>query len=331
MRNYDGSSCFMDSLMCALFFPVRLRTVYNCMYECTHDSEEQQSETGDAPVRSGSESTPKSSPESIPKSSPEPSLKSILKSVLRVVAEAVRGECPANLESYREALSRCVVHEALSRGIVERDYSQGQHDPSDLYESLLTALGVASVFEVVNVIERKDTLQKTTVEVRTDRMFRYSVLHALCNGICKLDNFFPLMDIINVAPSAGSDLLQKVSTQYYSSGDALCFTREICSDSGPALNYGEWCSENNGFFIRQFNVNTNRACTFYLQSVLCWSGTITGGTSGHYVCFLFHEPTRSWWFYNDAGDTFLPVQDIETHSHSFRPSTNGVMFFYALV
>jgi hypothetical protein len=303
-HNYDGSSCFMDSLLCALFFPSKLRVI---------DPYLLLGKRVDTNISTFKE----------------------LCQVLRVTAKCIRGVMRGTDETYR-AVRPLLAHYLLQ--ITGINFEMGQHDPVDLYEALLRALDVGGVFTTKKTIESHYTNHKQSTVATTDQMFRFSVHHAVSEGKTKFEALFPCVETLVVnteATSTEEDVLCRQRTIVeFAGGPVVVFTREVLDPSLQRVQYGRWSPSTKSFVLPILNTVNKKVQWYELQAVLCWKGHLAvGGESGHYVCFVFDDAERQWYFFNDANGRnqgLERVQDLERHP-MYPPSETGMMFIYALV
>lgn len=296
--NYDGSSCFMNSLLCALFFPNRLRIMDTYLLQ---GRRAESSET----------------------------LKELC-GVLRTVAKCIRGSLVCDVPTYtavRPVLSYLLYN--LS-GV---QFSHGQHDPVDLFEALLRVCNVGGVFVTRKTVETLYHSGQQSKVVTTDQMFCHSVLHSLNQGVKKFEALFPSIETLT--PSEGTDLQRQRTILEFGGGPVLVLTRETGASS-KSVEYGRYSAATKGYYLPMLNTVDRCVQWYELQAVLCWKGLSTG-TAGHYVCFVYDDSRGEWYFYNDmnnvgTGFTALEVvpEGLETHS-VYPPSYYGTMYIYSKV
>jgi hypothetical protein len=358
MSNLDGSSCFMDSLLVALFFPSRLQML-------------------DPYILRGERSD-----------TDDPERARALE-VLRFVAGVVRGATVADMPSMS------VVRPALSASLSKffaTNFSRGQQDPVDLMEAIFSTFEIGGVFKTVRRVVKLYSNGSRTDESTSDMMFRMSLLDSINGGLNDIAAFFPITDTMHVDPTAcledvkvslvgatgrtagraapcprssPSTLLTKHSSVYFAGGPMLCFTRELVSSDFPAISYGTYDASSGAYTLSFTNISTGLLQVYELQSVVCWAGTVSSsrGTSGHYVSYVYDEPRHTsailsnraadtadslragtWYFYDDMRCTRDPRcgqldavpsgETIETFPVcngrvQYAPSTNGTLFIYA--
>jgi len=314
--NYDGSSCFMDSLFCALFFPDKLRVVdpYLLLGKRVRQTTQQHED---------------------------------LCQVLRVVAKCIRGVLAADVKTYQS------VRPLLSHYLLQldgTDFKRNQHDPADLYEALLRTLNVGGVFVTKKTVESTYNTGKQTQDVTTDQMFRYSVHYSVMVGRPKFEALFPWVETMVLENKQGEQQLEQPEERLikqrtiveFGGGPVLVLTREVFSMTGPMngmpVEYGRWSASTGACVLPLINTVSKTVQWYELQSVLCWRGfqSSMGGEAGHYVCYVYEDASQQWYLYNDlhrqhSGFAELEaVRELERHP-SYNPSIHGMMFIYALI
>lgn len=304
--NYDGSSCFMNSLLCALFFPTKLRVIDPYLLQGKRADLQQHSELQD------------------------------LCYVLRTMAKCIRGSKTGDVDVY--IMTRpLIAHYLHHLANVKFDY--GQHDPVDLFEALLRVYNVGGVFVTRKTVESEYSNGKKTSAVTMDQMFRYSVMHTLKDNQHKFETLFPSVETLVLGTphveSKGQETLTKQRTIIeFVGGPVLVLTRETFTKQ---VDYGRWSRANNSWVLPILNTVERSVNWYELQAVLCWKGQVfETGESGHYVCFVYDDSTKMWYLYNDmdckargiAGLDF--VSQPEAHPE-YAPSRTGTMFIYTKV
>jgi hypothetical protein len=344
MFNYDRSSCFMHSLLVALFFPSRM-----CLFD--QFFLEMKSILGDE----------------------DDEIKTKvyhLSKCLSFIASIVRGNVVSdpNIRYARSTIGRLVTEIRLLKEknmsfpqtTTTVDFAFSQQDPADLLENFLSIFKIKGVFQTLEYIQRVYTNGKVTNDLFVHKMYRQSVVALVAsNQLDDLEKLFPYTDKLVVdgafTSSEVSDLeeedvlLSKTTTVHYAGGPALFITREIVETEKNPIKYGTYNKSNNSYTLKFFNVLKNECVTFQLQSIICYYGCITKQkTMGHYVCYVYEEEDQKWWFYNDLdknkenivclkslpdGNTVETFPLIKTHNdrmvNPFMPSTNGTLFIYA--
>lgn len=186
--NYDGSSCFMDSLWCALFFPNKLRVM---------DAYLLQGRRADVQCKT-------------------------LCQVLRVVSKCVRGSRAGDLDSFtaiRPVISQCLT------SLGAAPFDRGQHDPMDLFEALLRILNVGGVFVTKKTIQSQYHNGQQTTSVSTDQMFRHSVSHSsTTSGPVRFETLFPSIETLVLKDS--QELVKQRTIIEFGGGPVLVITRD---------------------------------------------------------------------------------------------------------
>lgn len=305
--NYDGSSCFMDSLFCALFQPEKLKVV-------------------DAYLLQG-----------VRVNMSNPEYQDFCK-VLQIVASAYRGfqtfDCVITYQNMRSVVSYFV------KNFTGVNFARGQHDPVDLYEALMRIFNVGGVFSTKKTVQSEYMDGKVTKSTSIDQMFRYSVHHFLLEGGNRFEAIFPAIEKLQVEPteSKEADVLKQQRTCIeFAGGPVLCLTREVMSNL-KSVSYGRWSDGTQSCVLPLLNTVKKSVQWYELQSVLCWRGQRSAaGELGHYVCYTFHEDeANKWWFYNDMlnignqTSSCSAVESPEGHP-DYRSSETGVLFLYALI
>lgn len=302
--NYDGSSCFMDSLLCALFFPHKLRVM---------DPYVLQGKRADLSLVDVKE----------------------MCYVLRVLAKCVRGSQVGNVETYTAI--RPLLSHYLHR-LADVQFEHGQHDPLDLFEAILRVCNVGGVFTTKKTVESLYQNEERTKTVTVDQMFRHSVLHALTQGQYKFEALFPSIESLDLKGSLDTSSVQNVLVYQrviveFGGGPIVVLTREVF---GHKVLYGRKSLETNGYYLPLLNTVEKEVQWYELQAVLCRNGDNLG-LAGHYVCFLYDDTSECWYFYNDMdqkapGLTTLDlVNDGLEHHPLYPPSETGIMFIYVKV
>lgn len=309
--NYDGSSCFMDSLFCALFQPERLKVV-------------------DAYLLQGAR---------VNMSNPE--YQDFCK-VLQIIASAYRGcqpadqsaDCVTTFQNMRSVVSYFV------KNFTGVNFSRGQHDPVDFYEALMRIFNVGGVFSTQKTVQSEYMNGKVTKSTSVDQMFRYSVHHFLLEGGSRFEAMFPSIEKLHVeqTESKEEDVLKQQRTSIeFAGGPVLCLTREVMFSLKP-VTYGRWSASTQSCVLPLLNTVKKSVQWYQLQSVLCWRGhRLASGELGHYVCYTFHEDEpNKWWFYNDmlnTGNQTAVCSAVESPEGQpdYCSSETGVMFLYALI
>lgn len=305
--NYDGSSCFIHSLFCALFYPVKLQVFDNYLLRGAR-VDLRNSDIKD------------------------------LAEVLKVTATCIRGLALGKASIYNEVRSLSSFYLQKVTGI---DFSRGQCDPTDLYEALMRTFRVGGVFLTKKTIKSKYRNGRMTETVSTDQMFRFSVFHSVTAGHTTFETLFPFVDSLTITPSEQNEdaLVHQKTIIEFAGGPVLCFTREhtVLGTTTDTVNYGRFSPSTNAFLLPLVNTVKKTVDWYELQAVLCWNGYRSmAGEQGHYTAFLFNENMSTWMFYDcgqatDNGTTVLePIQHPELHS-SYAPSKTGCMFFYSSV
>ena len=324
MFNYDGSSCFMNSLLVALFFPTKLHVFDTYLLQGIRTNNPVYKE---------------------------------LREVLQIVAKCVRGQVRGSHKvymSFRPLLSNYL--EQLT-GI---DFSHGQHDPTDLFEALLRACNIGGVFLTQKKIYSEYSNGQSTQTVSTDEMFRYSVYHSVSSGMTKFETLFPAAEQLVLTPSVTSpvsttaELVRQKTVIEFLGGPVVVLTREVLVPHQPPVHYGRYSASDHAYYLPLINTVNKQIHWYELQSVLCWQGHLSLlGTMGHYICFVYDDKQRTWWYYNDltgkssftssslptaaaaaaaaaAPLSLTEISNPEDHP-SYQPSLHGVMFFYKLL
>ena len=310
--NYDGSTCFMDSLFCAIFQPEKLKVV-------------------DAYLLQGVRVNMTNS-----------DYQDFCK-VLEIVANTYRGTLQIkNFDNYVITFQniRSVVSYFIKL-FTNVNFSHGQHDPVDVFEALMRIFNVGGVFSTKKTVQSEYSNGKVTKTTSIDQMFRYSVHHFLVSGGTRFEAMFPSVDTLSVdSEEKGDEVLKQQRTLVeFAGGPVLCLTREVMSNFNPVV-YGRWSASTQSCVLPLLNTVKKCIQWYELQSVLCWKGhqsTSRGVDLGHYVCYTFHEDEpNKWWFYNDMVNignntaTCVAVESPEGHPE-YRSSETGVMFLYALI
>lgn len=310
--NYDGSSCFMNSLLCALFYPNKLRVI---------DPYLLQGRRADM----------------------SHSYLQDLCLVLRTVAKCVRGSKVGDADTFtavRPLLSHYLHH------LDNVQFEYGQHDPADLYESLLRVYNIGGVFTTKKTIESEYNTGRKTISVTTDQMFRHSVFHSVTEGHTKFETLFPSIDTLVISPPSPMDptsevLVKKRTILEFSGGPVFVLTRETAASKREPVDYGRYSHATNAFVLPVLNTVERCVDWYELQAAVCWNGQVstTSGAAGHYVCFVYDDTTYSWYFYNDLNRKFVSggarqafaglelMSSPEAHS-VYPPSVTGTMFIY---
>jgi hypothetical protein len=296
--NYDGSSCFLNSLLCALFFPIKLQVI-------------------DPYVLQGQRADMKHLE------------RQHLCHVLSVVAKCFRGSRSGDVATFT-AVRPLIAHMLVNLGNV--NFAYGQHDPVDLFEALLRVYNVGGVFTTKKTVQSLYRDGKRTTSVSVDEMFRHSVLYAFSGsgGVLRFESLFPSVETIETE----EELVRQRTIIEFGGGPILVLTRETFRQP---VQYGRWSTSTNACILPVLNTLEKCVQWYELQSVLCWKGHVgPTGETGHYVCFVYEDVTKQWYFYNDLlskadGLAGLdPVSQLEAHSE-YPPSTTGTMFLYARV
>jgi hypothetical protein len=303
--NYDGSSCFLHSLLCALFFPNKLRVM-------------------DPYVLLGK------------RADMENEDRKNLSHVLRVVARCIRGVRTGEQETY--AAVRPVIA-SLLYNLVQYRCDVGQQDPIDLFEVLLRVYNVGGVFNTKKTVQTVYKSGKKTATVSTDEMFRYSVLHSGAGkSVIRFETLFPGVETFhnegtNTDPQEDPLVSQRTITEF-GGGPILVLTRETFIQP---VHYGRWSYSTNAYLLPVLNTLEKCVQWYELQAVLCWKGVQSAaGEAGHYVCFVYDDAAETWYFYNDMNHVTKglagldTVPQLEAHA-TYPPSETGVLFLYARV
>lgn len=310
--NYDGSSCFLNSLLCALFFPTKLRIM-------------------DSYILQGQRADMKNVE------------RQNLSHVLRVVAKCIRGSRVGDTSTF--TVIRPLIAQLL-HSLSNVEFEHGQHDPADLFEALIRVYNVGGVFTTKKTVQSLYTNGKKTTTVTTDQMFRHTVLFSFAGGgIIRFETLFPAIETLDtgavldaVSEEKEDKLVKKRTIIEFGGGPVLVLTRETFTQP---VNYGRWSSSTNAYLLPLLNTIEKCVQWYELQAVLCWKGFIgPAGETGHYVCFVYDDANQQWYFYNDLNLVRTPdggrvsgleqVLQLEAHP-LYPPSETGTMFVYARV
>ena len=303
LYNYDGSSCFLNTLLCSLFFPNKLRVM-------------------DAYILQGRRADMGNSD------------RKNLCHVLRVVAKCIRGSRTGDLDTFTAV--RPLISQFL-HVLTNVKFYKGQHDPVDLLEALLRTLNVGGVFVTKKTVQSVYSNGQQTTLVTTDQMFRQTVMHTSTGTkTIMFEALFP--GIETLVPTESSELVRQRTITEFGGGPVLILTRETFD---KPVNYGRWSSRTNAYLLPLLNTLEKCVQWYELQAVLCWKGYVSKGVSGeagHYVCFVYDDSDGQWYFYNDlvcAGEAkgFSQLEGIlvpESHPE-YPPSETGTVFIYAKV
>jgi hypothetical protein len=301
--NFDGSSCFMDSLLCGLFFPTKLRVVDPYLLQGKRANQE-----------------------SIPHQE--------LCQVLRGVAKCIRGVSIGDVSTYR-AVRPLLAHYLLK--LDGTNFERNQHDPADLLEALLRTMNVGGVFTTRKTVESTYNTGKETKAVSTDQMFRYSVHHSVTMGRPKFESLFPWVEtmVLHQGQQTEERLVKQRTIVEFGGGPVLVLTREVLAPTLEPVNYGRWSPSTSACLLPILNTVQKSVQWYELQAVLCWRGSAMG-EAGHYVCFVFDEAAQQWFFYNDLNRHSSGLAGLEAVGHIeqhpfYTPSLYGMMFIYALI
>lgn len=300
--NYDGSSCFMDSLLCALFFSNKLRVMDAYLLQG------KRADTSQSDVKD-------------------------LCYVLRVVAKCIRGSKVGTVDTY-SSVRPLLAH--YLRNLAGVHFEHGQHDPLDLFEALLRVCNVGGVFTTKKTVQSLYHTGRRTKTVCVDQMFRYSVSHSLTQGQTKFEAMFPSIETLSFDVTPGQDqevLVQNRVIVEFGGGPIVVFTREVLDGQ---VHYGRWSQLKSACYVPILNTVEKEVQWYELQSVLCRRGDAFG-MAGHYVCFLYDDTNEQWYFYNDMNQQVsgltvpeLVSNGIEGHEF-YPPSETGIMFIYVKV
>jgi hypothetical protein len=341
MFNHDKSSCFMHSLLVALFFPSRMCMLDPFFLDAKRVPTNRNDETSAKLLQ--------------------------LSDCLAFISSVVRGNIVShpNIRYTRQTIGRLVTEIKALKEMGSRsegkittpvDFASSQQDPTDLLENLLEFFQVNGVFQTMETIRRVYTNGKVTNNTVVHLMYRQSVVALVAtNKLVDLNNLFPYRDELLINDDATGtygeeDVLKsKTTTVYYAGGPALFITREMVNMEKNPIKYGTYNHRDKSYKLKFTDILTSNTVTFQLQSILCFCGSISKQvTDGHYVCYVYEENSRSWWFYNDLSKSkrsvvsLLPVPESETLEtypvgktkdgrlvNPFMPSTNGTLFMYA--
>jgi hypothetical protein len=306
--NYDGSSCFMDSLWCALFVPEKLKVIDPYFLQGARVDMD------------------------------DTNYQDLCK-VLTIISKSFRGTLKIQMDKYQVTFQNI---RPLTGFFVKHftgvNFLCGQHDTVDLYEALMRIFNVGGVFctqKTVQIVYGNGKVTKTT---SMDQMYRYSVFHDITLEKNKFETLFPSFETLSFQVDEDEDedvLKEKKTWVEFAGGPVLCLTREVFIPTLVFVNYGRWSRSTKSCVLPILNTVKKCVQWYELQSVICYRGQrAQSGETGHYVCFVYNN--QNWWFYNDMENSTqgtskcLPVENIESHAE-YCPSQRGVVFFYALI
>ena len=161
---------------------------------------------------------------------------------------------------------------------------------------------------------------------------------------------FPMTE--SFEPEGSSEVLRIVTSTSLvisPSSRILCLRRTPSRLAQGRVDYGYFAAKDdacNGTIVCKFIVHGGSKIRTTLMSIICWRGRVdiqTGG--GHFVAFIFDEPTKTWNFYDDTrSDAWKSTSAaaavdhkyvrLETVAHmentQYPPSITGYMFFYRI-